>query len=113
MLAKLLQRAISTKADAARHAAGKDVRFQIRTTNGLGRYYRIADGHIATRAGLAPSADFTLTFSSARAGFRILSAKDSTGAFLQGLHDGELSISGDFAKVMWFQRLTDFLQQKA
>jgi hypothetical protein len=110
MLAKLLQRAIRTRADAAQHASGKNVCFQIRTTGGAGRHYRIANGHITSGAGLSSAADFTLTFSDASAGFRILSAKDSTGAFLQGLHDGDLSVSGDFAKVMWFQRLTDFLK---
>jgi hypothetical protein len=113
MLAKLLRHAIRTQPDAARHTSGKDVCFQIRTAGGAGRHYRIADGRITTRAGLSPAADFTLTFSNAPAGFRILSAKDSTGAFLQGLHDGELSVAGDFTKVVWFQRLTDFLKPKA
>lgn len=51
-----------------------------------------------------------MTFSSPRAGFRILSAKDSQSAFLQGLHDKELVLSGDFVAVMWFQGLTNFLQ---
>lgn len=110
MLARLLQRAIRSNPAAARHAAGKVVRFQIRTTEGAGRHYRIADGRVASSPGVSPQVDFTLTFSDASCGFRILSAKDSTGAFLQGLHDGELSIDGDFAKVMWFQRLTDFLK---
>ena len=51
-----------------------------------------------------------MTFSSAAAGFRILSAKDSKGAFLAGLHDKELNLSGDFVEIMWFQGLTEFLQ---
>lgn len=113
MLEKLLGRVIRIKADAARHVAGKEVSFQIRTLSGAGRYYRIAGGRVSSRAQLVPPADFTLTFSNAAAGFRILSSKDSKGAFLQGLHDGELSISGDFVKVMWFQRLADFLQPQA
>jgi hypothetical protein len=111
MLTKLLRRAIRTKPDAARHVSSKDVTFQIRTTGGAGRHYRIASGRVTSSAGLEEaSPDFTLTFSTGAAGFRILSAKDAKGAFLQGLHDGELTISGDFVKVMWFQRLADFLQ---
>lgn len=110
MLAKLLQRAIRTRQGAARHVAGHDVHFQIRTASGAGRNFRIKDGHVSSAAGISPKAEFTLTFSNAAAGFRILSAKDAKGTFLQGLHDGDLSLSGDFAKLMWFQRLTDFLQ---
>ena len=110
MMGKLLERTIRTKPDAARHVSGKDVTFQIRTISGTGRYYRIVDRHVTSNAGLSPSPDFTLTFSNAIAGFRILSARDAKGAFLQGLHGQELSISGDFVKVMWFQRLSEFLQ---
>lgn len=113
MLSKLLQRTIRKQPDAARHAAGKEVSFQIRTASGVGRHYRIQDGRVTSSAGLTSAANFTLTFATAAAGFRILSAKDAKGAFLQGLHDGELLINGDFVKVMWFQRLTDFLQPQA
>ena len=110
MLEKLLRRAIRKHGDAAAHVAGRDVSFQIRTRGGIGRCYRVHNGGITSKAGIAPNADFTLLFNDASAGFRILSAKDSQDAFLQGLHDGELVVSGDFVKVAWFQRLTDFLQ---
>ena len=34
----------------------------------------------------------------------------SVSAFLAGLHDKELNLSGDFVEIMWFQGLTEFLQ---
>ena len=110
MLGTLIKRAIRKNPKAAEYVAGKDLRFQIRTAGGVGRYYRIASGSISSHAGFGKDAAFTLTFSDPNAGFRILSAKDSQDTFLQGLHDEELSISGDFVAVLWFQGLTNFLQ---
>ncbi|MGL6183129.1 MAG: hypothetical protein ACRC2G_13215, partial [Aestuariivirga sp.] len=49
-------------------------------------------------------------FKEAAKGFAILSAKDSQAAFLRGLGSKDLTISGDFRDVMWFQGLTAFLQ---
>ena len=110
MLEKLLSRAISKKPAAAAYVRGKDLSFQIRTVDGVGRHYTIRNGGITSAAGIVPTAGFTMTFSNAEAGFRILSAKDSKGAFLAGLHDKELNLSGDFVEIMWFQGLTEFLQ---
>ena len=110
MLETLIKRAIRKNPKAAAYVAGKDLKFQIRTTGGIGRHYRIANGSISSAAGIGNDAAFTLTFSNPNAGFRILSAKDSQDAFLQGLHDEELFITGDFVAVLWFQGLTNFLQ---
>jgi hypothetical protein len=51
-----------------------------------------------------------MTFRDAARGFAILSAKDSKEAFLAGLHKQDLSISGDFVELLWFQGLTEYLQ---
>ena len=51
-----------------------------------------------------------MTFRDAAKGFAILSAKDGKEAFLTALHNDDLVIAGDFVEVMWFQRLTDYLQ---
>ncbi|MBP6675943.1 MAG: hypothetical protein KA185_11750 [Vitreoscilla sp.] len=107
---QLLQRQIRHNPDCARYVAGKQLRFQIRTTSGAGRHYTLRDGAIRSSAGLATDAQFTLNFKDAATGFAILSAKDSQAAFLKGLGSGDLRISGDFLEVMWFQGLTAFLQ---
>lgn len=109
-LDKLLKRAIRKDPGAAAYVTGKDLTFLIRTVGGIGRHYHICGGSITSAAGLACEPAFTMAFANPDAGFRILSAKDSQQAFLQGLHDGELVLSGDFVAVMWFQGLTAFLQ---
>jgi hypothetical protein len=111
MLGRLLKGAIRKDPKAAAYVAGQDVTFQIRTAGGIGRHYHISNGGITSTAGISPNAMFTMTFSGPGAGFRILSDKDSQTAFLQGLQDKELSLSGDFVKIMWFQGLTNFLQK--
>jgi hypothetical protein len=110
ILSKLIARTIHKNPTGVRHAEGKDVSFQIRTRAGNGRYFRISDGHLTSRAGLVADPDFTFTFEDAATGFRILSAKEDKAAFLQGVHDGALQIEGDFVKVMWFQRLSELLK---
>jgi hypothetical protein len=107
---QLLNRKIHNNPECARYIAGRTLVFQIRTASGAGRYYVIGDGAIRSSAGLTANPRFTLSFVDAAKGFAILSAKDSQAAFLRGLGRGELSISGDFREVLWFQGLTAFLQ---
>jgi hypothetical protein len=106
----LLQRAVNTKPACARFVAGKDLEFQIQTTDKVARYFRIKDGKVNSFAGLAKAPKFTLTFRNADKGFKILSAKDAKEAFLAALHDEDLVISGDFVEVLWFQGFTEYLQ---
>ncbi len=110
VFAKLLQRKINTNADCARYVQGKSLTFQIRTADGAGRHYAIKNGAVTSGAGLNDHAQFTLSFVNAAKGFDILSAKDAQPAFLRGVGSKDLSISGDFLQVLWFQGLTDFLQ---
>ena len=109
-LTRLLQRAIKKSPDCAKYVKGKELVFQIRTQDGVGRYFTIKNGKIESSAGLAEKPKFTLSFRDAEKGFAILSAKDSKDAFLTGLHKEDLEISGDFVEVMWFQGLTEYLQ---
>ena len=108
--AQILNRKIRSNADCARYVANKRLVFQIRTASGAGRYFVIEDGVIRSAAGLAANPQFTFSFKDAARGFAILSAKDSQAAFLRALGSQDLTISGDFQDVMWFQGLTAFLQ---
>lgn len=107
--AQLLKRQISNDPACARYVHGKLVVFQIRTASGAGRTYTVQEGRIRSVAGLAANPAFTLSFRNAEAGFNILSAKDGQAAFLRGLGNADLVISGDFQEVMWFQGLAAFL----
>lgn len=113
VMTRLMQRAIKTNAACARYVAGKRLEFQIQTADKVGRYFRIQDGQVKSYPGLAAAPQFTLTFRNAAKGFAILSAKDGKEAFLAGLRDEDLQISGDFVEVMWFQGFTDYLQPQA
>ncbi len=109
-LTKLLQRAVKKNPACARYIDGKELVFQIQTTDGTGRHFRIANGKVSSTAGLTQSPQFTMTFSNAERGFAVLSAKDGTDAFLSALREGDLVLRGDFVEVMWFQGLTAYLQ---
>jgi len=109
-LAQMLQRKIKHNPDCAQYVGAKRVVFQIRTASGAGRHYVIENGAIRSLAGLTPNPQFTLSFTSAAKGFSILSAKDAQAAFIRGVGSKDLTISGDFREVMWFQGLTAFLQ---
>ena len=108
--AQMLKRKIRNNPDCARYVGAKSLVFQIRTVSGAGRYYVIEEGVIRSFAGLAANPRFTLSFMDAAKGFAILSAKNSQAAFLRGLGSKDLTVSGDFREVMWFQGLTAFLQ---
>lgn len=107
---KLLQRVIDSKPACAAYVRGKELLFQIMTRDGAGRHFVIKNGKVTSRAGITPNPQFTMTFRNASRGFSILSAKDGKEAFLAGLHDEDLALSGDFVELMWFQGLTEYLQ---
>lgn len=109
-LTKLLQRAVKRDPSCAKYVQGKTLVFQMQTRDGMGRHFCIHNGKVRSKAGLTESPQFTMTFRDAAKGFAILSAKDSKDAFLAALHDEDLSLSGDFVEVMWFQRLTEYLK---
>ncbi len=108
ILTALMQRTIRKNPKAAAHAEGQNLIFQIQTKSGEGRYYIIKNQRVRSHAGRSDKADFTLTFSSAKKSFAVLSAKDSMGAFLSAVGSQDLVISGDYAAVMWFQGLVAY-----
>lgn len=109
-LTRLLQRAVKNNPDCAEYVRGKRLVFQIRTQGGAGRHFTIADGKVSSAAGLTRTPAFTMTFRDGASGFAVLSAKDSKEAFLNALHSQDLSLSGDFVEIMWFQGFTEFLK---
>ncbi|WAC70972.1 helicase [Roseateles sp. SL47] len=108
--AQILNRKIRSNADVARYVAYKHLVFQIRTASGAGRTYVLDGGRIRSSAGLIANPAFTFSFSSPAKGFDVLSAKDGQTAFLNALGSKDLTISGDFQEVMWFQGLSALLQ---
>ena len=110
LMPRLMQRAINTKPACATYAAGKTLEFQIQTRDKVGRYFRIQDGTVKSFAGIAKTPQFTLTFRNADKAFGILSAKNGKEAFLAALHGEDLTITGDFVELLWFQGFTEHVQ---
>lgn len=110
LFTQVLRRQIKSNPDFANYIRGKKLTFQIRTASGSGRHFMIQNGDIQSHPKLTESPAFTLSFKDAQAGFQILSAKDSQAAFIRGVGNKALVISGDFQEVAWFQGLTACLQ---
>ena len=109
ILTKLLQRAVRTKPACATYVDGKNLVFQIQTTDGIGRHFTIQNGKITSTAGLTQASQFSMVFKDATSGYAVLSSKEGKDAFLTALREELLVIKGDFVEVMWFQGLTEFL----
>lgn len=109
VLAKLLKKAAKNNPACVEYIEGKDVVFQIQTESGSGRNFTVKDGKVSSSAGLTKEPTFTLCFKDAATGLAILTAKDKN-AFMAGIQNKDLVISGNFAEVMWFQGLTKFLK---
>ena len=110
-LAQVLKKASKSNPACIEYIAGKDIVFQIQTASGSGRHYSIKEGKVKSSGGLTKEPTFTLSFKDAAAGLSILTAKDKN-AFMAGIQNKDLVISGDFGEVMWFQGLTKFLKPK-
>ena len=110
-LAQILKKSAKNNPACAEYIDGKDIVFQIQTASGSGRNYTVKDGKVKSSGGLTKEPTFTLSFKDAAAGMSILTAKDKN-AFMAGIQNKDLLISGDFGEVMWFQGLTKFLKPK-
>lgn len=108
-LAQMLKKSAKNNPACAEYIDGKDVVFQIQTESGSGRHFTVKDGKVKSSAGLTEEPTFTLSFKDAATGMSILTAKDKN-AFMTGIQNKDLVISGNFAEVMWFQGLTKFLK---
>ncbi len=93
-------REIKNNPDCAAYVRGKELTFQIQTKDGEGRHFMLRNAKVTSQAGLTRNAAFTMMFCDAARGFSILSAKDSQTAFLRGVGNGDLLLSGDFAEIM-------------
>ncbi|GAA6134523.1 hypothetical protein NBRC116188_13120 [Oceaniserpentilla sp. 4NH20-0058] len=109
VIAQLLKKSAKKNPACAEYIKGKDLVFQIQTQSGSGRHYTVKDGKVKSSSGLTEEPTFTLTFKDPQVAMNILTAKDKK-AFMLGIQNKDLVISGNFAEVMWFQGLTKFLK---
>jgi len=109
VMAHLLKKAAKKNPACQEYIKDKDLVFQIQTVSGSGRNFTVKDGKVKSSSGLAKEPTFALTFKDAQTALSILTAKDKK-AFMVGIQNKDLVISGNFAEVMWFQGLTKFLK---
>jgi len=111
-LALLMKKAAKKNPDFRKQLEGKNVAFQLQTEDGSAvRQYVIADNRIRSKGRSHNDPAFTIAFKNADTGLRILTSKDKN-AFMKGIQDKDIIISGDLSLVMWFQSVSKYLKPR-
>ncbi|MFY9180573.1 MAG: helicase [Venatoribacter sp.] len=110
LLSIFMKKAARKNPDFQKQLKDKDFAFQIKTEDGSAiRAYKIKDNQVySKRSGLNHPA-FTISFKDADTGVRILTSKDKN-AFMRGIQEKDIVITGDLSLVMWFQSISKYLK---
>lgn len=111
-LGLLMKKGAKNNPDFQKQLDGKDFAFQLQTVDGnIARHYVIRNNKVKTKGKAHASPAFTISFKDAETGLRIMTAKDKN-AFMKGIQDKDIVISGDFSLVMWFQGISKYLKPR-
>ncbi|MEK9711365.1 MAG: helicase [Thalassolituus sp.] len=109
-LGKLMKSAAKKKPKFREQLEGQDLTFQIQTADAdVVRQFTVRDNKISSKGKAHPSPVFTISFKDAHTGLKIMTSKDRN-AFMKGIQDKDIAISGDLTKVMWFQGISKYLK---
>ena len=112
MLALMMRKAARKNVEFKEKLKGKDFSFQIKTEDGkAARCYVVAEQRIKSRRGLVVDPAFTISFKDAATGFNIITSSNKN-AFMKGIQDKDILISGDLSLVMWFQSISKYLKPR-
>lgn len=75
------------------------------------RYYQIDNGTFSQHAGPAKEPTLTITFKDSMTGVKLLTKGEAT-AFMTGIQNGDLKMSGDYSLLMWFNQIAKFIVPK-
>lgn len=75
------------------------------------RYYEINNGTFSQHAGPAKEPTLTITFKDSMTGVKLLTKGEAT-AFMTGIQNGDLRMSGDYSLLMWFNQIAKFIVPK-
>ena len=75
------------------------------------RYYEINNGTFSQHAGPAKEPTLTITFKDSMTGVKLLTKGEAT-AFMTGIQNGDLKMSGDYSLLMWFNQVAKFIVPK-
>ncbi|MFC3680437.1 SCP2 sterol-binding domain-containing protein [Bacterioplanoides pacificum] len=111
-LSLLMKKGAKNNPDFRKQLQGKDFAFQLQTADGgIVRQFVIKDEKVKSKGKSHPEPAFTISFKDADTGLAILTSKDKN-AFMKGIQDKDIQISGDLSLVMWFQGITKYLKPK-
>jgi len=113
MLGLLMSRASRNNPAFQQQLAGKDLTFQLQTTDGkVARHFIVSGQRISSHAGAVAEPAFAISFKDAAFGFATMQAKNKQLAFMQGIQNKDIQIKGNPGLVIWFQGLTKYLKPR-
>lgn len=110
LLGLMMRRAARKNPDFQKQLAGKSFAFQLQTADEIiVRQYKVADQQIKSRGRSHSTPAFVISFKDAATGLGIMTSKDKN-AFMKGIQDKDIVITGDLSLVMWFQSISKYLK---
>jgi len=110
LMGRMMKKAAKTKPEFSKQLEGQDFVFQIQTEDKKTvRHFVVKDGKIRSKGKAHPAPAFTISFVTAHKGLKIMTAKDRN-AFMRGIQEKDILLSGDLTKLMWFQGITKHLK---
>lgn len=112
-LGLLMARASRKNPAFEQQLAGKDLTFQLQTADSkVARHFTVKNQRVSSRSGTVAEPAFAIVFKDAGYGFATLQAKNKQLAFMQGIQDKHIQITGNTGLVMWFQGLMKYLMPR-
>lgn len=109
-LGLMMRRAARKNPEFRQKLEGKDFVFQLQTVDeSIVRHYKIANQQVKSRRRSHYQPAFVISFKNAETGLRILTSKDKN-AFMKGIQEKDIIITGDLSLVMWFQSISKYLK---
>ncbi|WP_300428525.1 helicase [uncultured Thalassolituus sp.] len=110
LMARMMKKAAKTNAEFRAQLEGQDFVFQIQTEDKQTvRHFVVKDGKVKSKGKAHADPAFTISFVSAHKGLKIMTAKDRN-AFMRGIQEKDILLSGDLTKLMWFQGISKYLK---
>src|SRR5690554_2200994 len=109
-LGLLLRKSARKNPDFRKQLAGKDFVYQLQTENSkIVRDSKVANDKVVSNGRAHKEPAFTISFKDAQTGLRSVTSKDKN-AFMKGIQEKDIVISGDLSLLMWFQGITKHLK---
>ena len=109
-LGLMMRRAARKSPEFREKLDGKDFVFQLQTSDeSIVRHYKVAHKQIKSRGRSHYQPAFVISFKDPATGLRILTSKDKN-AFMKGIQEKDIVITGDLSLVMWFQSISKYLK---